>query len=89
MHFSGSKKVKRSGMTVGGKAKGKVLIMGRHEGKLIDETRVYSLCSEGNRRIIQSSYDKDRLQTIADMLNQEQELMSGVKYEKFFILEPL
>ena len=76
-------------MTVGGKAKGKVLIKGRHEGKLIDETRVYSLCSEGNRRIIQSSYDKDRLQTIADMLNQEQELMSGVKYEKFFILEPL
>ena len=60
-----------------------------YQGKLIDETKVYSLCSEGNRRIIQSSYDKNRLQTIADMLNQEQELMSGVKYEKFFILEPL
>ena len=57
-----------------------------------DETatvNIYSLCSEGNRRIIQSSYDKDRLQNIADMLNQEQELMSGVKYEKFFVLEPL
>ena len=37
----------------------------------------------------QSSYDKERLQTIADMLNQEQELMTGVKYEKFFILTPL
>ena len=50
MHLSGSKKVKRSGMTAGGKTKGKVLIMDRHKGKLIDETRVYSLCSEGNRR---------------------------------------
>jgi hypothetical protein len=89
MHFNGSKKVKRYGMTAGGKTKGKVLIMERHQGKLNDETKVYSLCSEGNRRIIQSSYDKERLQTIADMLNQEQELMTGVKYEKFFILTPL
>ena len=89
MHFSGSKKEKRYGMTVGGKTKGKVLIMGKHNGELIDKSVIYSLCSEGNRRIIQSSYNKTRLQNIADMLNQEQEDVTGVKYEKFFILEPL
>ncbi len=88
MHFSGSKKVRRYGMTAGGK---KVVELMK-KNLPPDETatvKIYSLCSEGNRRIIQSSYDKDRLQTIADMLNQEQELMSGVKYEKFFILTPL
>lgn len=86
MHYSGSKKVKRYGMTVGGKSKIKVVTLNKTENT---QTRVYSLCSEGNRRIIQSSYDEDRLQNIADMLNQEQELMTGTKYEKFFILKPL
>ena len=88
MHFSGLKKVRRFGMTAGGK---KVVELMK-KALPPDETAtvaIYSLCSEGNRRIIQSSYDKDRLQSIADMLNQEQELMSGVKYEKFFVLEPL
>tara|TARA_R100001443_G_scaffold16267_1_gene26203 strand:- start:4685 stop:4906 length:222 start_codon:yes stop_codon:yes gene_type:complete len=73
-------------MTVGGKSKIKVVTLNKTENT---QTRVYSLCSEGNRRIIQSSYDEDRLQNIADMLNQEQELMTGTKYEKFFILKPL
>tara|TARA_Y100001938_G_C7828355_1_gene300097 strand:- start:61 stop:282 length:222 start_codon:yes stop_codon:yes gene_type:complete len=73
-------------MTVGGKSKIKVVTLNKTENT---QTRVYSLCSEGNRRIIQSSYDEDRLQNIADMLNQEQELMTGTKYEKFFLLEPL
>ena len=86
MHCNGSKKVKRYGMTVGGKSKIKVVTLNKTENT---QTRVYSLCSEGNRRIIQSSYDEDRLQNIADMLNQEQELMTGTKYEKFFILKPL
>ena len=36
MHLNGSKKVKRSGMTAGGKTKGKVLMMDRHQGKLVD-----------------------------------------------------
>ena len=61
MHFSGSKKEKRDGMTVGGKTKGKVLMMGKHNGELIDKSVIYSLCSEGNRRIIQTSYNKTRL----------------------------
>ena len=73
-------------MTVGGKSKIKVVTLNKTENT---QTKVYSLCSEGNRRIIQSSYDKNRLQNIADMLNQEQELMTGTKYEKFFILKPL
>ena len=73
-------------MTVGGKSKIKVVTLNKTENT---QTRVYSLCSEANRRIIQSSYDEDRLQNIADMLNQEQELMTGTKYEKFFILKPL
>ena len=86
MHCNGLKKVKRYGMTVGGKSKIKVVTLNKTENT---QTKVYSLCSEGNRRIIQSSYDKNRLQNIADMLNQEQELMTGTKYEKFFLLEPL
>ena len=88
MHLSGSKKVKRSGMTAGGKKVVELMKKALPKDEVV-EVKIYSLCSEGNRRIIQSSYDKNRMQSIADMLNQEAELMTGVKYEKFFILEPL
>ena len=75
-------------MTAGGKKVVELMKMGLPKDEVI-EVKIYSLCSEGNRRIIQSSYDKNKIQSIADMLNKEAELMTGVKYEKFFILEPL
>lgn len=75
-------------MTAGGKKVVELMKKALPKDEVV-EVKIYSLCSEGNRRIIQSSYDRNRIQSIADMLNQEAELMTGVKYEKFFILEPL
>ena len=88
MHFSGSKKEKRYGMTAGGKKVVELMKKALPKDEVV-EVKIYSFCSEGNRRIVQSSYDRNRLQNIADMLNQEAELMTGVKYEKFYLLEPL
>ena len=88
MHFSGSKKEKRYGMTAGGKKVVELMKKALPKDEVV-EVKIYSLCSEGNRRIIQTSYNKTRLQNIADMLNQEQEDVTGVKYEKFYLLEPL
>ena len=88
MHFSGSKKEKRYGMTAGGKKVVELMKKALPKDEVV-EVKIYRLCSESNRRIVQSSYDRNRLQNIADMLNQEAELMTGVKYEKFYLLEPL
>ena len=88
MHIRGTKKEKRYGKTAGGKKVVEIMKKALPKDEVV-EVKIYSLCSEGNRRIVQSSYDRNRLQNIADMLNQEAELMTGVKYEKFYLLEPL
>jgi hypothetical protein len=49
--------------------------------------KLYHLCSEGNRRIIQSSVRRDKLVSIVESLNKLQVEYSGVTYEKFFIIE--
>ena len=63
-------------------------------GKIIDiknsdnvGNHVCHLCSEGNRKIIQSSVNKAELQDIADRLNNLQLQFSGIDTDKFYVLE--
>mgnify|MGYP001196694433 CR=1 FL=1 len=49
--------------------------------------QVFHLCSEGNRKIIQSSVRKAELKDIAKRLNDLQLEFSGIDSDKFYVLE--
>ena len=70
------------GMTVG--TRGKVIDIKNSENI---SNQLSHLCSEGNRKIIQSSVNKAELQDIADRLNNLQLQFSGMDTDKFYVLE--
>lgn len=49
--------------------------------------QVFHLCSEGNRKIIQSSVRRAELVDIAKRLNNLQLEFSGIDTDKFYVLE--
>ena len=51
-----------------------------------EKKKVYHLCSEGNRRIIQSSYWEKEIDEAVIMLNHLNEDFTGSKITKFYKL---
>jgi|TARA_R100001460_G_scaffold23826_7_gene47989 hypothetical protein len=51
-----------------------------------EKKKVYHLCSEGNRRIIQSSYWEKEIDEAVIMLNHLNEDFTGSKIDKFYKL---
>ena len=86
MHFSGSKKEKRYGMTAGGKKVVELMKKALPKDEVV-EVKIYSLCSEGNRNIIQASKNKKDITKAMDDLNKLATKYDGFNRTKFYLLE--